>query len=268
VRWGSTLLFAIGCARTLHPEAPATSPAGILALARARPVPEIAAARLDLQLTAPGGLAGATGGALLVQRPAGHLAVLGLLGSPVLTITTDGSAFSVDLPRDRRHLVAPEAAAVLTEIAGPLLTPEDLVAVLLGDLPLDDAPTRRERARDDELVSIGLQGTRGRLTATLTRDGTLHELTLDAIGGPLLVGKWEPYAEVTLGDRAYLVPTRATLLFPRWDAQLDLRYKSWWLPDPVPPVFSTTAVEGQTNEDLAHFVKTLGWSALFEAVGI
>ncbi len=269
MRAGTALLLVLGCGRTLHPELPAVEPLGLLERARARAVPDPVLARVGLQIVA-GETAGGTGGVIVAQRPGrGHLGVIGPLGSPVATVSTDGAGLAVFLPRSAENLVAADAAGLLAELSGGILGPDDLVAVLLGDLPLDGRAPDADRRMDDG-AALTFDGPDGwSVHVLIGPDGAPRELTVDRGRKTTLSLRYEPFREETVDGVAYLLPTRLVLEAPSVGLQVDVRYKSWKIPDPVPPVFSVATPPGATEADLTAILANVGFAALIgDAVGV
>lgn len=270
MRSGPALLLLLGCARGLHPELPPVAPLGILELARARPVPDPVQARIALQIVA-GETAGGTGGVIVADRPGnGHLGVLGPLGSPVATVSTDGVGVAVYLPRSQENLLAADAAGVLAGLSGGMLGPDDLVAVLLGDLPLDGRAPDADRRVGPDAAALTFEGPDGwTVHALVGRDGAPRELTVEQGRRTALALRYEPFARTTVDGVEWLLPTRLVLEAPSVGLQVDVRYKSWKIPDPVPPVFSVATPAGATEADLAAIIANVGFAALIGgAVGV
>jgi hypothetical protein len=258
--WAIGLL--LGCGQALHPEAPARSPDGILEWAARRGGPDPVLARLDLHLLSPQ-FSGATNGVLVADPPGRtHLAVLGLFGSPVLTATLDDAGLTLDLPQEHRRMVAPDAAGVVTEVSQGALSPGDLSALLLGQLPWAAVEPIRKHKQPDGAVSATWAGPSGMLvSAVIDPDtGCPRELDATLAGRTAVSARWEPFEELTLGDQRWYVPTRVALTLP--DGELTIRYHGWKIPDPLPPVFDTPVPDGVTVEPLAHNGPGLGISAL------
>ena len=154
-----TTVVLLGCGR-----APATttsaSSSQVLEKARLRPTPDPVRARLHLKLkSAPMDLSSGTGAVLIIDRPGrGHLAVLGPLGSPLATLTSDGEALALALPREERLLQSPAAQTLLTDATEGMLGLDDLVGLVMGDLPFDDAKVKSRRPLDDGTVQVVLAG--------------------------------------------------------------------------------------------------------------
>ncbi len=256
VRWAATcaaaaLLWA-GCARDPGAVA-APEPSVALERARLRPTPDPVRARVRVQVDAPGmDLAGSTGGVLIVDRPGrGHLAVLGPLGSPLATVTSDGTALAVALPRERRLLSSRAASEVVEQATGGALHLDDLVGLTLGDVPLDGARVRSRRPRPDGSVEVVLAAPGGtRVHVVLDPDtGTPRALDgRDRVGRTLFSATFDPFEA---RDDGTFVPTRVRWSVPALAITADLRFKSWEILDEVPPVFDTTTPAGWTESPLA-----------------
>ncbi len=262
MRMVSAIALLLGCGHALHPEVPARSPDGILAWAAKRTGPDPVQARLDLHLVSPA-FSGGTNGILVADSPSQtHLAVLGLFGSPVFTATIDARGLTVDLPPQRRRLVAPDAASVLAEVTGGALAPADLTALLLGELPWAHLEPIRKRKLADGSVSATWEARAGLLVSVVldTDTGCPRELSATLADRTVFAAAWEPFALVTLNGQPWRVPSRVTL--QSGDAELSIRYRGWKIPDPVPPVFDNPPPEGVVVESLAEVGPGLGISAL------
>lgn len=259
------LLFA--CARGLHPVAPAQSPEGLLARARNRVTPHQAIARFSAQLIAPrAGIAGGTNGAWVVDAPhRAHLALFGLLGSPVLTWTDAGTALAVDLPKARQRFSAAEDSPTWQTLVGAGLSADDWAALLCGDLPLDDRAPTALRPRADGSATVSLPASDGwTLDATLRADGTLAEASLQRDQTTAWRATFDPYAAATLGGQAVAVPTRIAV--QAHGADLEIRFRSWKDAVPLPPVFGTTLPDGWAEAGLDRALADDGWLGLLQGV--
>lgn len=260
-------LFVLGCTRSL-PAPPAARPASVLDQARARPVPSPLQARFSFKIRSEAlDLAGSTGGALIVDRPGhGHLAVLGPLGGPMLTVQTDGLGLAVAIPKDRRHLVALDAEQVLRETTGGIAGLDDLIGLMVGDLPLDAATVLSEQLQEGGDLAVVLEGPKGTSLLAVLDDLQATPVSLearDADGKVVLTAAYEPFAPRE-GDGA-LLPTRVQLAVPLLELDLDVRYKSWATPDPVPDVFGLAAPDGFTTGLLEDAVKDVAGELVRQA---
>jgi hypothetical protein len=256
------IALVLGCGRALHPEAPARSVDGILSWAATRASPDPAQARLDLHVLSPA-FSGGTNGVLVTDGPERtHLAVLGLFGSPVLTLTVDARGLTVDLPADARRLVAPDAAAVLADVTRGALRPNDLTALLRGGIPwASREPDSKRRLPDGSVAAVWDAPTGFVISAVIAGDtGCPREVTAVLDDTTVLAARWEPFEPVELGGATYHQPTHLALT--AGETELSIRYKAWKVLDAVPPVFDTPVPPGTTVESLAAAGPGLGITAL------
>jgi len=267
VRGYTAWLLLFACARGLHPVAPAQSPDGLLARARNRATPQRAIARFSAQLIAPAaGIAGGTNGAWVVDPPhRAHLALFGLLGSPILTLTDAGTALAVDLPKARQRFSAAEDSATWQTLAGAGLSADDWAALLCGDLPLDDRAATALGPRSDGTASVSLPAADGwTLDVVLRADGTLAEAALHREQATAWRATFDPYAAATLGGQSVDVPTRIAVQAN--GAELEIRFRSWKDADPLPPVFGQALPDGWAEAGLDRALAADGWLGLLQGV--
>jgi hypothetical protein len=250
-------VLVLGCTKQVQPVSPADRPENTLERARERSVPDPVRTRLDLELAAPAwDLGGRTGGGLVIDRPGrGRLDVFGPLGGRLATATTDGAALSVALARDRRALVAADAEVVVREVTGGLVGVDDLLALLVGDLPLDGAEVASLR-RDDQGVHLDLVGPAStRVTALLEPERAVPL----AVQGRNAEG--EILLDVTYGEwervQGRWLPSGLHLEVPTLALTLDLRYDEWVVPEQDPEVFGTEAPDGFETRPLEEAVRGL-----------
>ena len=245
-------LFVIGCGRSLQPEAPAQSPAGIVQMARARPVPDLLRARFNIKVKSkPLNVSGSTGGGLVTARPGkGHLAVMGPLGSTLVSFTSDGQGMAVLMARKKQHLAADNAEAVLQELTGGAAGMDDVLSVLVGDLPFDAARVRKKTKLRNGNVRVLFAGPdRTEVEAVLEPvHGTLVRLDARSRKGEtLLTATYEPFEP--LEDGTYM-PSRVELVVPRVELTVNLKYKKWERMESAPDVFHTAAPKGVQSKPL------------------
>jgi hypothetical protein len=158
--------------------------------------------------------------------------VLGPFGGPLATLQTDGTGAAVAIARDKRHLIADRADDVLKAATHGALGVDALLGVLIGDLPLDDAPVRSERSGDDgvQVVLDGPEGTA--LSAILDPQlGTPRSMVAwDVDGRAVFEASYEPF-ELLEGTTDGWVPTRVILRLPALDLTADLKFKGWRVPE-------------------------------------
>ena len=198
----SGLALALACATARAP-APAPLPAS-----DPRPAALLASVTRDaatrrslrgvarLAIDGPAG-AGRAKQILVLERPARlRVEVLGLLDQTLAVLVTDGARYRVARSQDRSVEAGPVYDALLRDVAGLAVTPEQAVGVLLGAPFSSDA--RLERAAQ-------LPGDALRLE--LRRDGALEreQLDCDAAGNvqrwALLGADGDLLLEARYGDR-------------------------------------------------------------------
>lgn len=258
------LLLAIGCVRPPVTVDAAGSPSEVLERARLRPTPDPVRARLHLKLRSrPLDLSSGTGGVLIVDRPGkGHLAILGPLGGPVATFTSDGTALAVAIPRDKRLLSSPRAHELLLEATGGMLGLDAVVGMTLGDLPFDGARVKSRKPREDGAVDVVLTGPNASRVEVLLDGPTATPRALsiyEKTGRVLIRASFDPFEA---RDDGTFLPTRVELEVPAFELELELRFKSWEILEQVPPVFDTAAPDGWTVEPLAQSLSLPGISPL------
>ncbi len=237
---------------------PALKPAALRVALAERPVPDPATARLSVKLTSDKLRIHAPplGGGLVVDRPGrAWFALLNPLGQPVLTVTSDGADVAVTNTRDRQVVLAKGAAADLGLAADGAVGLDDVVALLVGLLPVDADKARFGEAEGG--VGVRARGPAGTEITAVVDAGTGAPRAVDVTdteGKPLVHADYEPFA---LQGDAWL-PTRVTLYVTPLDLRVDVRYKSWSFPDEAPDVFGITVPDGfsvVTPAELAEAMK-------------
>jgi outer membrane biogenesis lipoprotein LolB len=246
--------FLLGCARGLKPQAPVDSTQNVIVLARERPVPAALRARFHIKLKSEQlDVAGSTGGGLVVERPGhGYFAVMGPLGSPLVTFASDGEGLAILLAREKRHLVATEAEAVVREVTGGTAGLDDLWAVLTGDLPFDDAKVKTWKAEEEGVRAVFVGPKKTLVVAMLDPvTGTMRWLEASRQKKLLLKATYAPYKEVD----GQLMPTEVALEVPSLDLVVTLRFKTWKAIDEMPDVFGQEAPGGIQSEPLERLIE-------------
>lgn len=253
-----SLLLLFGCARGMKPEVPTQEPAAVLDMARARPIPDPLQGKFTIKVRSERlDIAGSTNGVIIVDRPGkGHIAILGPLGGPLFTLSSDGVGVSVVLPRDSRHLLALDAETVLEQAAPGLAELDDLFGLLLGDIPVDEARVREVKKLDEERVLVVLEGPDDTVIAVTLRSavGTPEAIIVQrSTGERVLAATFATFTEV----EGALMPSQVAVEVPSLDLRVDLAYRSWRLLDEVPPVFGLEAPPGFTTESLERAVQDM-----------
>lgn len=250
--------LALGCSSKKKRVAPPITQAAttLLDQARAREVPSPVMARFSIKVRSkPLGLGGTTGGGLQVIRPGrGRIEIYGPLGGSLVSLISDGEAFSVFLPRDQRHLFAPDAEALVREATRGAVGLDDVLGLLVGDVPFGSADLRD--------VSILQDQTAVRATFVGPNDVAvaldLDPLTLtpsrlvarDAAGAELLGVVYEGWLPL----QEHLLPARVELTVPAVDLYIQLRYSTWKPAEDLLDL-STAPPQGVVSEPLVEVIR-------------
>lgn len=258
-------LFLLGlllsCGGKKTPPSPVNSDiATTLEMARARPTPERATVRVVVKVDSkPLGVAGSTGGGLVVDRPGRlFLEVFGPLGSSLVKVASDGAQLAVTLPKEERVLLAPSAEEALREVSGGAIGLDDLAGLLVGDLPFDAAELTATSVIDEtQLHRLDLLAPGGvRVLADLDPDtGTpRHVVAFDAEGATMVEASYGPFEA---DEQGVLWPTEVEVVLPIVELVASLRYKTWKPVDEAPPVFDLSPPEGFVTGDLEEALRGL-----------
>ena len=252
------IAFVVGCGHKLKPNLPAAGPDAVLAMARARPVLNPTQARFHIKLRSkPLKLAGSTGGGLVVNRPGqGRLEIFGPLGGSLLKLISDGEAIAVGIPREKRHLLGVNAEEAIREATSGAAGVDDVLAILVGDLPFDNLEVVRMRKVVGGVLMV-FEGPRGaHLDAVIEEiHGTLVQLELvDSEGSLLVSATYDDYQEV---DDIWM-PKHVELWMPATQLSVDLKFRQWKKLDEAPDVFSVAPPKGILAEPLEDLLGNLG----------
>jgi len=223
-------LLALACAGARGPRVtplPAgdTRPSALLdALARAGEARRSLRAIARLAMDGPAG-GGRARQILLLERPARlRIEILGLLDQRIAVLTTDGAEYRLYRAEDRSLTGGPVHDALLWEVAGLAVTPEQAVRILLG------APAAPDGAR----LAGGTQLADGRVRLELRAPDRLEATRLEfdaegrlagwawlgADGEPLQEARFADYRP--LGDDAF--PYEVELLDRTTGAEARVRF--------------------------------------------
>lgn len=236
----------------------------VIDAARARPVPDPLRARLNVKLQSKDlDVAGSVGAGLVVDRPGkGRLDLLSPLGGALATVSTDGAALSVLLTGKRQQIVATDAEVVLREATGGAAGVDDVLALLVGDVPFEDAkitgvaregdPAQPETLR----VKVVLDGPeKSRVSIWLDpADATMRRLVAEGRDGvEVLRAELDPFED---RDGA-LMPTKVALTVPALTLEAEVRYKSFEALAEAPAVFDVRAPDGWTIVPMEEATKSI-----------
>jgi hypothetical protein len=245
-------LFLAGCPKRPPAPAPVAAPRladdALLRELATRASLDPARARFQIKLDSPKLriVAPPLPGGLIVDAPGqAFLAIQNPVGGPVLTLARDGARVALINSVDRLAVVTEDASALLAPTGLHL---DDAVGLLLGRLPLDPADVTG-RADVDGLVRFTARvsapaapGAPSR-AVDLTLDVDAATATPRALvargpdGAVALEATWAPFQVV---DGA-LLPTTLQVWVPSVELRVDVTFKTWERPDPVPDVFHPAA---------------------------
>ncbi len=256
VRSALFAVVAVACGGRLPPPvAPAELPASLLDAARARPVPDLAQARMNIRLRSkPLDLAASTGAGLVVERPGKvRFDLMGPLGGPLLVINADGTGLSALLVGASRHLLAAEADSVVREASGGVADLDTLAALLVGDVPFDGMVPSAASIGDDGALTVKLPGPDGAgIELVVASDGTPRRVhATDPNGGLLLSADYALFQDVG----GVLMPSDLILEVPQLELVIEVKYKVWSVPESSPVDFSVAPPDGVASESLEDAVR-------------
>jgi hypothetical protein len=203
--------LALGCAALRSPRPVAIPPTDVRPLALLEGLARAGDARRSLRAVARLGIEGPAGEArakqvLLVERPAQlRVEILGLLDQRVAVLTTDGVEYRLFRAEDRSLTGGPVHPALLWDVAGLAVTPEQAVRLLLA------APAWPDEARlvgghqlADGRVELSLRVPEAAESFRIAFDAAgrlLEWMRLDAHGEPLQAARWSDHRP--LGDDSF-----------------------------------------------------------------
>lgn len=162
---------------------------------------------------------------LLLERPARlRVEVLGLLGQRVAVLATDGGRYELYRAETGSVESGEIHPAILFEIAGVPLTPEQAVALLLGG-PGGAPSAARAFERGEGTIRLEWPGSGSRFEHALDFDEVGHPRRYavgTGSGAPLLEVLWNDYRDVG----GSLFAHRVELDFPRTDAHAEVSFRS------------------------------------------
>lgn len=161
---------------------------------------------------------------LLVARPARlRVEVLGVLNQRVAVLATDGERYDLYRSEDGSLESGPVYPAVLVEVAGVPLAPEQAVALLLGAPPEIGAPARRALALGEGAIRVELAPGADGLGHSLdfAPDGSLRRYAVQAGAEQVLEVLWDDYRDLPGGRFAH----RIAVEFPGAAARAEVSFR-------------------------------------------
>lgn len=205
---GLVSALLLGCAASRPPRPVPLAASDVRPLALLESLARVGQERRSLRGVARLGIEGPAGEGrakqvLLVERPARlRVEILGLLDQRIAVLTTDGTEYRLFRAEDRSLTGGPVHAALLWEVAGLAVTPEQAVRLLLGApaLPVDARLVAGTQLADGrvELTLRGADDT-GSIRVAFDAAGRLIAWTLFGVDEePLQEARWSDHRP--LGD--------------------------------------------------------------------
>lgn len=255
-------LLLAGCGRKPPVAAPAVASLSEDALLRqvaARATLDPAKARFSVKMASrPLKIAAPPlAGGLIVDRPGrAWITVLNPVGSPVITLASDGGRVAMVNAHDKQFIAADDAGTALIGASGGEVDLDQVVGLMLGLVPID--PQKVERR---EVVEGGV-----RFTASGPGGTTIHAVVEEAFatpvyvevvgtdGVPVVTATYEPFTVAADDAR---VPSRIVVLVPSVELTVDVRFKSWESPTELPDVFHPEAPAGFMVMTFAEYAEAM-----------
>jgi len=126
---------------------------------RTQPIPRSLQARFQIKVGSESA-SGSTTGAMVTHMPDKfRLEILTPLGTPMITVASNGQAIHAWSQQKATFFRGDDAHKVLGELTGGAVDMTDVLRLLTGGLPLEDAPVLATEAREDGvLVVLGAPG--------------------------------------------------------------------------------------------------------------
>jgi outer membrane lipoprotein-sorting protein len=264
------LILLLGCVKPSGPIVPAIvgDPDVVVALARRQNTADTLQGRFSVKIemqdrsfTVPA--------AILMDHPDRfRFELYTPLGTPLGTLTSDGTALHAWSQRDRTFYEGNTATAVLKEITGGEVSVHDFLAIITGTMPLIDAEILHvgRTVFDEEGVVIVMLGPDDiRVRAVIDpRLGVVKRLRVDP---PSKLAGYEtpttsPIIEVLyegiVREGRSVLPQRITFDLPRLGWKIRMDNKRWRALNQAPDAFTMTPPSGATIKDLVEAIEAMG----------
>ena len=216
----------------------------VAAAAWEREVPFALSAGYTISIDAPTlGVSGSTRGGLLVHRPGRfRLEIFSPLGSPMVYIASDGKAVSLYLFSQNTWMGTNKAEETLRELTGGAAGLEDLISVMVGQLPFADADILGAERTDKGALQYIFGTPEGGRAEVELRENDLTTQSLyafDESGKKVLTADYPDYMRVGKSR----LPEDVSITIPGINLSLELSFDTWdeigIIPDsfdvPAPP---------------------------------
>jgi hypothetical protein len=248
------LLGPVGCKKRPPVALPTLAEDALLTAMRSRPSLDPAQARFSVKLASkPLGItAPPLGGGLIVDRPGmAWVTVLNPLGGPVFTVASDGQQVAMVNSYDKQFVHADDASEALIGATGGAIRLDDVVGLLQGLVPIEPAKVRARRVVEGGVEFVA-EGPAGTTLTTVVEEVYATPLSVVVTGGDgatLVTATYEPF----LDAEGVRVPSRVTIFVPSVELTVDVKFKSWVVPESLPDVFAPTAPEGFLQLTFAEY---------------
>ena len=265
LRWLALALVALtlsaGCKKQKDPESvvPKVDPAELAEAAWARFVPSTQRAGFGLKIQSPTlGNSSVASGALIVDRPDRfRLEIYAPLVGPRFYAVSDGMSVNMYSVAQKTWMGGPDAEAVLREATGGTAGLKDVIDLLSGHMPFEDAEVTGVEIIESETryTFEGPEGTRA-VVAVDSRQLTTRSVEAFNTSGTCVLRA--TYSDYKRKDRA-LVPENLEIELPSIETAITLSFRDWEALDEPPDAFELAAPKGSTKLDLLEMIQ--GWTA-------
>ena len=258
------LIVAFGCAKPRGPIVPAVvgDPDVVVALARSLNTSDTLQARFSVKIEMPDRSFTVPAAILMDHPDRFRFELYTPLGTPLGTITADGTTLHAWSQRDRTFYQGDDATAVLKRITGGAVSINDFLAIMTGTLPLVDAEilhVGRTVFEDEGVVLVMLGPDDIRIRAVIDpRLGVVRRLRVDppsktaGYTAPTTPPIIEVRYEGIIREGRSVLPQRITLDLPRLGWKIRLDAKRWRALNQAPDAFSMTPPPRAQIKDLVQ----------------
>lgn len=249
------LLLLVACGDRNGPRT-AVDPRSIAEDAWAREVPFALQGGYSVSIDAPSiGVRGTTRGGLLVHRPNRfRLEIFSPLGSPLFYAASD-TALSLYVVTQDIYFHTENAEALLRNVTGGAAGVEDLIALMTGRLPFQDAELmdaqRDRKAQESTFTFAGPKGTRA---VVVLDDRLLTNKRIDAYDSDdrlVLHAEYEDYMKT---GRSRL-PEEALIEVPLIEFTMELEFDGWDELGVIPDAFTLPDPGSARKVDLDELIQ-------------
>ena len=227
---------------------------------RSRSLPRSMQARFQIRLGG-GGQSGSTSGAIITHMPDQfRLEILTPLGTPMISVASDGQSIHAWSQQRATFYRGEDAFQVLGELTGGAVDMSDVLQLLTGGLPLQDAPVLSTEATEEGVVFVL---------------GAPHEVRIRALVEPrkklvrrVEIGKaskaggaeiGEMFAVFDIADHMRvngdLYPEEMSIEIPPVGWTLLLTFHTWDELGKIPDVFELQPPPGSSEADLEQTLR-------------